>query len=284
MRHGLDARAAFLRACELDVAVRKPGNVSMASPGHGMQATLFLASAQAAADALFTRGARVGARIEGAIAATLDAAGCNTNLGIVLLAAPIAAAAERVTAPTCDALRSAIEDVLAGLDLDDAGAAYRAIALARPGGLGRVAQEDVHAPPCLDLRAAMRLAAARDSVARQYANGCADLFDTGLAALHGAHPSDAPATAAAVQRVFLTFLSCWPDSHIVRKFNADVAQRVMNDATQWLGRAEAALDADPAFAAWDEALKWQGINPGTSADLTVATLMLDGLVRPADTR
>jgi triphosphoribosyl-dephospho-CoA synthase len=58
----------------------------------------------------------------------------------------------------------------------------------------------------------------------------------------------------------------------------------MNDATQWLGRAVAALDADPAFAAWDEALKRQGINPGTSADLTVATLMLDGLVRPADTR
>ncbi len=35
------ARAAFLRACELDVAVRKPGNVSDASPGHGMHAALF---------------------------------------------------------------------------------------------------------------------------------------------------------------------------------------------------------------------------------------------------
>jgi len=278
----INARAAFLRACELDVAVRKPGNVSRASPGHGMQAALFLASAEAAAEALFAAGARVGERIEGAVAATLAAAGCNTNLGIVLLAAPIAAAAERAAPASSDALCLAIAEVLAGLDIDDAAAAYRAIALARPGGLGRVEEADVHVPPRVDLREAMRLAAARDSIARQYDNGFADLFETGLPALRAA---DGDATAA-VQRVFLTFLARWPDSHIVRKFSAGVAQRVMNEARAWLERAHAGalLEADPAFAAWDEALKAQGVNPGTSADLTVATLMLDGLVRPADTR
>jgi triphosphoribosyl-dephospho-CoA synthase len=276
------ARGAFLRACELDVAVRKPGNVSRASPGHGMQATLFLASARAAAEALFAPGARVGERIEGAVAATLAAAGCNTNLGIVLLAAPIAAAAERAAAASSDALCHAIGEVLAGLDVDDAGAAYRAIALARPGGLGRVAEADVHAPPRIGLREAMRLAAGRDSIARQYDNGFADLFETGLPALRATSGD----VTAAVQRVFLTFLARWPDSHIVRKFSAGVAQRVMNDARVWLERAHAGapLEADPAFAAWDEALKGEGINPGTSADLTVATLMLDGLVRPAGTR
>ncbi len=42
------ARACFLQACWLDVAVRKPGNVSLASAGHRMQADMFLASAQAA--------------------------------------------------------------------------------------------------------------------------------------------------------------------------------------------------------------------------------------------
>jgi triphosphoribosyl-dephospho-CoA synthase len=281
-RTDMTARAAFLRACELDVAVRKPGNVSRASPGHRMQAAQFLASARAAADALFAPGARVGERIEGAVAATLAAAGCNTNLGIVLLAAPIAAATERAAPASSDALCLAIAEVLAGLDIDDAIAAYRAIALARPGGLGRVGEADVHAAPGIGLREAMRLAAARDSIARQYDNGFADLFETGLPALRAANGD----VTAAVQRVFLTFLARWPDSHIVRKFSAGVAQRVMNDARAWLERAHAgaALDADPAFTAWDEALKAQGINPGTSADLTVATLMLDGLSRPADTR
>jgi triphosphoribosyl-dephospho-CoA synthase len=39
-----EAVKAFLCACELDVRVRKPGNVSLASPGHGMQAAMFIES------------------------------------------------------------------------------------------------------------------------------------------------------------------------------------------------------------------------------------------------
>jgi nicotinamide-nucleotide amidase len=64
-------QAAFLRACRLDVAVRKPGNVSLASAGHRMQAQQFLASAEAAAGPLFEPGASVGQRIEGAVACFL---------------------------------------------------------------------------------------------------------------------------------------------------------------------------------------------------------------------
>ena len=118
---------------------RKPGNVSTASPGHRMEADLFLASAVAAAPSPWCApGARVGARIEAAVRASWQAAGCNTNLGIVLLSAPIAAAAARWR-PRADSprLRRTIAEVLDGLDLEDARAAYRAIALANPGGLGR---------------------------------------------------------------------------------------------------------------------------------------------------
>ena len=101
-----------------------------------MHAEQFVASARAAAGPLFERGAGVGQRIEAAMEATWRAAGCNTNLGILLLCAPIAAAVEREGAcASVAALRSAIESVLAALDLDDARAAYRAIAQANPGGL-----------------------------------------------------------------------------------------------------------------------------------------------------
>jgi triphosphoribosyl-dephospho-CoA synthase len=266
-----EARQAFLRACEFDVAVRKPGNVSLVSPGHGMTAAQFLASAQAAAPALFAPGQRVGRRIEAAVAASWAAAGCNTNLGIVLLCAPIAAAAERL--PT-SALRPGLEGVLADLDRDDAAAAYRAITRAQPGGLGEAQEEDVRQPPSLGLRAAMALAAGRDSVARQYANGYADLFEIALPQL-----PPGPLSAAGVQRVFLTLASRLPDSHIVRKHGEAVAQTVMSAAQGWLAQAQSGtdLDASPAFAAWDEELKATAINPGTTADLTVATLLLAAL-------
>ena len=277
-RRARRARQAFLRACEFDVAVRKPGNVSLASPGHGMTAAQFIASAQAAAPALFAPGQRVGQRIEAAVAASWAAAGCNTNLGIVLLCAPIAAAVESSPAT---GLRHALEAVLADLNRDDAVAAFRAITQAQPGGLGEAPAEDVRRPPSVGLREAMALAAGRDSIARQYVNGYADLFEIALPNL----PSG-PLTAAAVQRVFLALASRLPDSHIVRKHGEAVAQTVMSAAQRWYAQAEAGavLDELPAFIAWDEALKSAGINPGTTADLTVAALMLASLAEPrADT-
>ena len=279
------AKACFLRACELDVAVRKPGNVSRASAGHGMQADMFIASAQAAVGPLFEPGAPVGARIEAAVAATWAVAGCNTNLGILLLCAPIATAVDRLPdalAPA--ALRASIEAVLAGLDLSDAQAAFRAIAQAHPGGLGTAPEQDVHEPPSVDLRAAMALAAPRDSIARQYRDGFADLFDLDLPALGNGFAlmregAVAGGMATAVQRLYLTLLSEFPDSHIVRKYSDGVAQIVMTAAQAWRVRAASAvpLDSDPRFIAWDESLKADRINPGTTADLTVAALVIAGL-------
>jgi triphosphoribosyl-dephospho-CoA synthase len=286
-------RAAFIEACRLDVATRKPGNVSIDSAGHGMSAAQFIASADAAANALFMRGATVGERILEAVRRTRDAVGCNTNLGIVLLVAPLAAALERFdpsgNPPAVDRWREATIRVLSTLDLDDARAAYRAIALANPGGLGDAPEQSVHAPPSIDLRAAMSLAAERDSIARQYANGFLDVFDTGLDALRhvssGPLTSFTPLTPLATLDVFLAFLGGWPDSHIVRKHGLALAQSVTREARgrhDALRRAQARgglADELKQLAAWDVELKRQGVNPGTSADLTVATLFIAGMLQ-----
>jgi triphosphoribosyl-dephospho-CoA synthase len=270
------ARDSFLRACELDVTVRKPGNVSVVSPGHRMHAEQFIESARVATAPLFEAGAPVGERIERAVAAAWAAVGCNTNLGIVLLIAPLAAAAERHGAlDNVSALRGALNGVLAALDPADARAAYRAIAMANPAGLGHAAEADVRSVPQIGLRHAMALAASRDLIARQYADGFADVVE----ALRRAVASGfvlARAGAADVQRVYLGWLSRHPDSHIVRKHGATVAHTVMTAAQAWA--AHPAPDSTPAFAAWDESLKAAGINPGTSADLTVATLWLAGVL------
>ncbi|SAL87933.1 ATP:dephospho-CoA triphosphoribosyl transferase [Caballeronia arvi] len=279
----LSARVAFLRACRLDVETMKPGNVSIASAGHGMTSAQFIASAGAAAAGLFTPGARVGARILDAVRRTFDAVGCNTNLGIVLLAAPLCAALERMEPDDpIDASRwhAQTQRVLAELDIDDARLAYRAIALANPGGLGDAPEQPVHAPPTVTLRAAMTLAADRDSIARQYENGFADIFGAGLDAA-GAILS--ATEHRAMLDAFLTFLCGWPDSHIVRKLGASVAQSVTRDAAMhradWRAAGRPAQSA--ALDAWDAGLKSRGINPGTSADLAVATLFVALMARAA---
>jgi triphosphoribosyl-dephospho-CoA synthase len=276
---------AFLGACRLDVQTMKPGNVSVFSDGHGMTATQFMASADAAAGALFVRDACVGQRILDAVQRTRETVGCNTNLGIVLLVAPLAASLDEAGSTT-DALawRSATERVLARLDVDDARAAYRAIQLANPGGLGDAPEQSVQSGPTVGLKAAMALAAHRDSIARQYANGFHDIFDTGLSAAR-AWPRGSLAQTVMLD-VFLTFLGQWPDSHIVRKHGETVAQSVTQQARQWHEQWRTAFPGPPDdvlrqhLLEWDRALKAQGLNPGTSADLAVTTLFVAQVLAP----
>lgn len=283
------ARDAFLQACRLDVEVRKPGNVSVASPGHGMVATQFIDSAAAAAPALFATGASVGERIEGAVRASVCAAGCNTNLGIVLLVAPIAAALQRlggddIGTVTADELRDALRRELQRLSVADAAGAYRGIALAHPGGLGDADSADVNAgPPSMTLLQAMTLAAHRDRIARQYACGFAELFEVGLPAWRRAvdttgNPKDAMLDA------FIAWLATAPDSHIVRKHGAAAADTVMSEAMHWHSAGPRRTSTSPlddgALAEWDDRLKARGLNPGTSADLSVMTAFV-GLLTAA---
>lgn len=284
---------AFLHACALDVAVRKPGNVSQGSDGHRMQAEQFLRSAEVSAPALTASGASVGQRIEAAMRATWAAVGCNTNLGIVLLCAPLAAAAEHMLLRgqplRAETLHAELRAVLQHLTVDDAAAAFRAIAAVQPGGLGQAEAQDVREAPTVTLREAMALAAERDRIALQYAQDFNELFTLGLPSL--ADDIDNPEAGRlrrAVQLCFLQWLRSAPDTHIVRKHDLATAQSVQRVAQLWWhtllhrGQPMPGPEQDAAlaieWATWDDQLKQQGLNPGTCADLTVASAFLAGLV------
>jgi triphosphoribosyl-dephospho-CoA synthase len=262
--------AAFKWACLAELDAPKPGNVHAFAPGHRMTADEFVASADAAARPLSATGTRVGTRILGAVEATFTAIGTNTNLGIILLCAPIAAAAD---AESCD-LRLSLVKVLNDLDVKDADFAFRAIIRAAPAGLGRSARHDVFEMATVSLLRAMTEAADRDRVARQYATDFADIFDLGLPlfeAATGLHNDAKWATLA----IYLGFLSAFPDSHIVRNHGDLTADRVRLAAARFqasLQTADCPAQLLPELLAWDSALKAAGVNPGTSADLTVATL------------
>ena len=261
--------AAFEQACLDELAAPKPGNVHHFADGHRMTADDFVRSAAAAAGPLAARGASVGARILGAVEATFATAGANTNLGIVLLSAPLAAAAEQG-----GDLRQALGRILDTLDCADADLAFRAIVRAAPAGLGRVERHDVSAPATVSLREAMADAAGRDRIAQQYVTVFADIFERGepLLAARLAATGD---TGLATLSVYLDFLAAFPDSHVARKYGPTVAQRICIAASRFAANVRAAQRLDevlPEILAWDAELKNDGINPGTSADLTVASL------------
>jgi triphosphoribosyl-dephospho-CoA synthase len=262
--------SAFKAACLDELDAPKPGNVHIFADGHRMTASEFLQSASAAAHAISMPRARVGTRILTAVEATLAAVGANTNLGIILLCAPLAAAAD---ADLPD-LRTALARVLESLDTEDANLTFRAIVRASPAGLGRVEQNDVFEPAIVTLRQAMAEAAHRDRISYQYVSTFEDIFGRGEPLLEAAL-SWAPQPSWATLAVYLGFLSAFPDSHIVRKHGAAAAEEVRRNSLPFYTRLQSGENLAyllPDLLEWDRSLKVRGLNPGTSADLTVATL------------
>jgi triphosphoribosyl-dephospho-CoA synthase len=260
----LDAGLCAQIACIWEATARKPGNVHRYCDFADSSYTDFLLSAAAIAPAMTTAcQRRVGVTILEAVRATRRVTGTNTNLGIVLLLAPLA------TVPPEQELPSGIEGVLAGLDVEDARLTYEAIRLAAPGGLGQVAQQDVREEPTQTLRQVMALAAERDLIARQYANGFAEVFNAGTPALlTGLQRTGS--IEGAILFAHLRLMANHPDTLIARKCGWAEAEEAAR-------RAKAVLDADWAelnrFDAW---LREDGHrrNPGATADLLTACLFV----------
>jgi triphosphoribosyl-dephospho-CoA synthase len=268
--------AAYKSACLTELEALKPGNVHIFADGHGMVVGDFIRSAEASAPAITATGLSVGQRIFSAIEASWKVADCNTNLGIVLLCAPVIHA---VLTGRQGSLRENLAEVLRVLTIDDATFTFRGIIKASPAGLGQGMEHDVHASPSVTLLAAMQQAQARDLIARQYANDYADIFDFGVeryreCVLRWKHET------WAVSAVYLGFLARFPDSHIVRKYGQAVALGVQQEALaheQALLESENPKNCQRELLKFDADLKRRGLNPGTSADLTVASLLIVSL-------
>ncbi|MFA5958707.1 triphosphoribosyl-dephospho-CoA synthase [Hyphomicrobium sp.] len=278
-RSAAEISAAFLDACNAELNALKPGNVHRYSAGHGMDVLHFEQAAKAAAGPIADPDASVGKRILRATEASVAATGLNTNLGIVLLCAPLAKAASETTFDV--GLRRRLGMILSALDEQDAEDAFAAIRIANPAGMGKVEQGDVNAQPQhLTLLAAMHLAAERDRIANAYVSVYADIFDFALPVLREAKAISDLDSTLAVTTLHMSLLSEFPDTHIARKFGAGIAEKVREEARvlrpQWFPAATA--KSSLVLQDFDAKLKHQGLNPGTTADFVVTTLFADALI------
>jgi triphosphoribosyl-dephospho-CoA synthase len=257
-------------ACVWEATARKPGNVHRYRDFADAGYVDFLLSAAALAPVLATACQRpVGATVLESVRATRRVVGTNTNLGIALLLAPLAAV------PPDQGLGAGVGRVLAGLTVEDARLAYEAIRLAAPGGLGRAAEQDVAAEPTQTLREVMALAAGRDLIARQYAGGFAEVFDGAAAVRDGLGRTGS--VEGAIIHAHLTLMARHPDTLIARKRGpaeaAEAAERALRVLEQgWPHRSEGRA----AYADLDGWLRaaGNGRNPGATADLIAAALFV----------
>jgi triphosphoribosyl-dephospho-CoA synthase len=285
------ATAAQL-ACLLEVSAPKPGNVS---PGRGFRDMVFedfLASAAAIALPMQRAATRsLGASIREAVEATARWTRANTNLGMVLLLAPLVHASFRVIAVREDtdgasdagrggdevaALRTNVALVLEESTVADAREVFAAIRLAAPGGLGRAPEQDVAEEPTLPLKAVMKMAADRDDVAREYATGFDTTFQLAVPALARARQAQLDWNDAIVE-TFLTVLAARQDTHVRRRGGEALAADVSRRAAEALAAGGVRTERGRrTITRMDAALRAPGnlTNPGTTADLTTAAIFV----------
>lgn len=258
-------------ACLWETTARNPGNVHRYRDFDDVSYVDFLASAAAVAPVFdVAAGCRLGETVHTALRATRSVTSNNTNLGIILLLAPLA------VVPRSEPLRTGVASVLATLDIDDARLVFEAIRLAAPAGLGTVANQDLASVPTLPLKQVMALSANYDLIARQYAVDFADVFDQVVPALQRWLALPLPLEEVLVG-CHLDVMTQYPDSLIARK-------RGQGEAVDASRRAGAVLKAGwPSSVAGKQGLidldKWlraaqRGRNPGTTSDLVTASLFI----------
>ena len=275
MTPGLAAQTA----CLMEATARKPGNVHRFADFSDATYFDFAMSALAIGPAMEAAGTiGVGRAVISALTATRAVTGTNTNLGMLLLLAPLAV----VTAGR--ALRAGVAAVLEATTIEDADLVYQAIRLANPGGLGAAAEQDVAGRPTCTLKEAMRLAADRDVIARQYVLDFQDVFDVTLAAL-GESLAITADVETAVVRCHLCTMAAIPDTLIARKLGATEA---LESSTRALAVLDAGWpDTERGRRLFDDFDGWlRGLgrsrNPGATADLVAAALFValrDGTIR-----
>jgi triphosphoribosyl-dephospho-CoA synthase len=256
-------------ACLLEVTARKPGNVHRLRDLPELTFLDFIMSAGAIVEPLDRAIASgVGETVYRAIEATRRVISTNTNLGMVLLLAPLAMVPEGVR------LEQGIEAVLNATTIDDARLVYRAIRLAHPGGMGTVPDQDITQEPTSPLRQVMTLAVDRDLIARQYANGFQQVLGEGVPALR-AFLEKGRDLETAIVGAYLSLLARYPDSLIARKAGLERALEVSSRAAGILDAGWPERDeARRSCAAFDNWLREPSrrLNPGTTADLVAAAL------------
>ena len=262
----------YQQACEIELQAFKPGNVSVYAEGHDMTVADFRVSAKVSADALCNSDYSLGEKIYYAVQATNAAVACNTNLGIILLCAPLIQAMSEIKQGI--SLRQALHQVLITTTIEDADWVFKAIMSASPGGLGRADDQDVSEKPSITLIEAMRLSSHKDRIALQYVSDYQDIFDFAVPIHYNAVRKSTLPEWAAVS-VYAALLSHFPDSHIERKFGQQysemVAQR-MSKVSSELSMADVPEQILPLLYSVDKEFKAKGLNPGTMADMTVATV------------
>ena len=287
-----------------EVSAAKPGNVNFTVGFEGTRVEHFLASAVVAGPS-FEEAARRGIAVEDKKLRVNDVGmgeiikncvvdieawqkGGNTLLGTVIMFVPIAVAAGMT--PTREnfdfefsRLRENLKLAVESTTAEDAVHLYEAVDVAKPSGLNKAPDLDVNDPSSkerilrenVSLYQVFKIAAGYDDVCAEWVNNYPITFELAYPYLMKQLKSRDLNTA--IMHTFLKVLSEHPDTFIARKVGFEKAREISLNAKRVLelGGVETS-EGREGILEFDRKLRESGnlLNPGTTADLTAASLAL----------
>lgn len=203
----------------------------------------------------------------------------NTNLGIVMMCVPIACSA--AISNNFDEIQSNVSILMDNTTVEDAVNLYDAINIADAGGMGDQDEFDVMSEKAKDeLRAnnqtmydVLKISAGWDRLANELTSSMPVCFDIGYTTFSKLK-SDSINKATVL--TFLTILSQVPDTLISRKYGDEVAQDVSDKVKELLTFKDDDIFLDK-LNEFDDYLYNNKFNPGTTADLTAASIFISYL-------
>lgn len=211
----------------------------------------------------------------------------NTNLGIVMMTSVLASAAS--ISDNIKELRLNVEKVMNATTVQDALDLYDAINLASAGGMGSQSEYDVNSDSAKQelivngqtMFDVLKISAGWDDLAGEMTTGMPIVFSLGYPTYEKYRNTDSMNYASVL--TFLTILSKIPDTLICRKYGKELGEKVSAHVAQVLEH-EGEDDFHDRIVQLDNELFESHENPGTSADLTAASIMVYYLVREFEKR
>ena len=206
----------------------------------------------------------------------------NTNLGIVMMTSVLAAAA--ALSEDLTSLRLNVEKVMNATTVQDALDLYDAINLASAGGMGSQGEYDVNDDSAKQELIAnrqtmfkvLKISAGWDDLACEMTTGMPIVFTVGYPTYADLRRTHSMNYASVL--TFLTILSKFPDTLICRKYGKEMGQKVSDRVSEVLKHKDDDNFHD-VLVELDDNLFENHLNPGTSADLTAASIMVYYLVK-----
>ena len=259
-------KSIYYQCCFEEIRVLKPGNHSINSKILGMDHKKFELGAKISSEILSNKNLSLGESIYKSATECYKILRSNYNLGIILLCAPI------FKIKNMHNFRYELNQIINNISEKEGKLILNSIKEVSPAGIKKYSGEgSVNLDNNISFRKIMKIGANWDRISGCYNNNYSEIFSKGLPYLENLRKK--LSFSDSISLVFLNYLSCDYDSHLLRKYGIEKASKIKVKASI-IKKMKNSKKMAISLRKFDYYLKFFNLNPGTCADLTVTTLLI----------